>query len=124
MESRNMRQVNILLVDDNPRNLISLQAMLEPLGQQLVLAHSGEEALRHVLEQDFAVILLDVRMDGMDGFETAQLIREREKSRHIPIIFITGAEHRETKIFEGYKRGAVDYLIKPVVPEILQAKVA
>src|SRR5436305_42118 len=100
-----MRPVDILLVDDNPSNLASLHAILEDLGQTLVLAHSGEEALRYVLETDFAVILLDVRMEGMDGFETAQLIRERPKSQHIPIIFITGIEGRDVKIFEGYKLG-------------------
>ncbi len=119
-----MRPVNVLLVDDNPSNLASLFAILADLGQNLVRAHSGEEALRYVLENDFAVILLDVHMQGMDGFETAQLIRARPKSQHIPIIFITGVENREMKIFEGYKLGAVDYLIKPIEPDILRAKVS
>jgi hypothetical protein len=115
-------KVNILLVDDYPENLIALEAILESLGQNLVKAYSGKEALRCLLGQDFAVILLDVQMPGMDGFETATLIRERERSRHIPIIFLT-AFGNDTLVFQGYALGAVDYLRKPIEPEILISKV-
>jgi two-component system sensor histidine kinase/response regulator len=114
-------KVNILLVDDAPANLLALEALLDDLGQNLVRANSGEEALRQLLRQDFAVILLDVKMEGMDGFETAELIRKREKSRYTPIIFLTA--HQEFPMRKGYELGAVDYLIKPLVPEILRAKV-
>jgi signal transduction histidine kinase len=116
-------KVKILLVDDKPQNLLALEAALADLGQELVKAGSGPEALRRVLTDDFAAILLDVRMPGMDGLETAALIRQREKSRGTPIIFLT-AYGDEQQIFRGYDTGAVDYLIKPVVPEILRAKVA
>lgn len=115
--------VNILLVDDEPANLTSLGAVLEPLGQRLVQATSGAEALRYVMEQDFAVILLDVRMPGMDGIETASLIRARKRSQATPIIFLTGLDSAPERIFQGYSAGAVDYLTKPVVPSILRAKV-
>ncbi|HWP18014.1 MAG TPA: ATP-binding protein [Burkholderiaceae bacterium] len=115
--------VNILLVDDEPANLLSLTALLEPLGQRLVQANSGAEALRHVLDQDFAVILLDVRMPGMDGIETASLIRARKRSQATPIIFLTGMDSAPDRVFQGYSAGAVDYLTKPVVPVILRAKV-
>ena len=91
---------NILLVDDRPENLIALEATLEPLGQRLVKARSGSEALRHVLTEDFALILLDVQMPGMDGFETAALIKEREKSRHIPIIFVTAINKSQPVCFQ------------------------
>ncbi|MEW6733340.1 MAG: response regulator [Acidobacteriota bacterium] len=116
-------KANILLVDDHPENLIALEAILESLGQNLVKAYSGAEALKHLLHQDFAVILLDVRMPVMDGFETAELIREREKSRHTPIIFLTALNKSDMHIFKGYSLGAVDYIVKPIVPEILRAKV-
>lgn len=115
--------VNILLVDDEPANLTSLTALLEPLGQRIVQATSGAQALRHVLEQDFAVILLDVRMPGMDGIETASLIRARKRSQATPIIFLTGMDSAPELVFQGYSAGAVDYLTKPVVPVILRAKV-
>src|SRR5262245_62214061 len=85
------RVANILIVDDDPRSLMALEELLQDLGQNLVTARSGEEALRRVLRDDFAVILLDVRMPGIDGFETARLMRERQRSRHTPIIFLTGA---------------------------------
>src|SRR6266567_2487077 len=117
-------KVNILLVDDKPENLLSLEAVLEKLGQNLVKAHSGREALRYVLKHDFAVILIDVQMPGMDGFETVDLIKERERSRHTPIIFITALSKNEMYITRGYSAGAVDYILKPVVPEILRSKVA
>lgn len=117
-------KVNILLVDDNPNNLLALEAILNSLGQNLVRATSGEDALRRLLQQDFAVILLDVKMPGMDGFETAMLIRERERSRHVPIIFLTAYSKNETQAFKGYSLGAVDYLVKPVESEVLLAKVS
>ena len=116
--------VAILIVDDDPRNLFAVRETLEDLGAQLVLARSGEEALKHLLRQDFALILLDVHMPGMDGYETAELIRLREKSRHIPIIFLTAINKDETHIFRGYTTGAVDYMFKPVDPLILKCKVA
>jgi PAS domain S-box-containing protein len=115
---------NILLVDDRNENLLALEAVLEPLGQRLVKASSGEEALRHLLRQDFAVILLDVQMPGLDGFETAALVKEREKSRHIPIIFLTAISKDAHFVFKGYSVGAVDYISKPFDPDILRSKVS
>ncbi|HUR95601.1 MAG TPA: response regulator [Gemmatimonadales bacterium] len=116
--------VNILLVDDQPANLIALEAMLQGLGQNLIKASSGREALKWLLTHDFAVVLLDVKMPEMDGFETATLIRERDKSRHTPIIFLTAADQSQTQAVRGYAVGAVDYLVKPVVPEFVRSKVA
>ncbi len=116
-------KVKILLVDDSAENLLSLEAALEGLGQQIVLAQSGTEALRHLLEQDFAVILLDVKMPELDGFQTAELIRSRRRSRHTPILFLTAYKSDE-HLFRGYDMGAVDFLFKPIVPEILRSKVA
>jgi two-component system, sensor histidine kinase and response regulator len=115
--------MKILLVDDNPGNLVSLEAALSSLGEQLVLANSGKEALRHLLNDDFAAILLDVRMPDMDGFETAELIRSRPRSRQTPILFLTGFRNEE-HLFRGYDLGAVDFLFKPIVPEVLRSKVA
>jgi hypothetical protein len=117
-------RVNILMVDDQPANLLALEAMLQELGQNLVHASSGREALKCVLSQDFAVILLDVKMPEMDGFETATLIRQRDKSRDTPIIFLTAADRSQTQAVRGYALGAVDYLVKPVVPEFVRSKVA
>lgn len=117
------RRVKILLVDDTPENLVSLEAALAGLGEELVLAGSGKEALHHVLNDDFAAILLDVRMPDMDGFEAAELIRSRPRSRQIPILFLTGYRNEE-HLFRGYDLGAVDFLFKPIVPEILRSKVA
>ena len=117
-------QVEILLVDDRPENLLALEAILEPLGQRLVRAHSGEEALRMLLTHDFAVVLLDVQMPGMSGFETAQLIKSRERTRYIPIIFLTAISKEEDYVFRGYQVGAVDYISKPFQPDVLRAKVA
>jgi PAS domain S-box-containing protein len=111
------------LVDDDRDNLLALQAVLEPLGQDLMLASSGVDALRSCLDNDFAAILLDVRMPDMDGFETAEMIRARKRSRHTPILFLTGYRSDE-QLFRGYDLGAVDFLFKPIVPEILQSKVA
>jgi PAS domain S-box-containing protein len=115
-------RAKILLVDDTPQNLIALEAALEVLGQELVLAKSGTEALRHLLEDDFAAVLLDVKMPDMDGFQTAELIRARKRSRHTPILFLTGYKSDE-QLFRGYDLGAVDFLFKPIVPEILRSKV-
>src|SRR5215467_2629305 len=116
-------RMKILLVDDTPENLVSLEAALSGLGEELVMAHSGKEALRRLLEDDFAAILLDVRMPEMDGFETAELIRSRPRSRQIPILFLTGYRNEE-HLFRGYDLGAVDFLFKPIVPEVLRSKVA
>jgi PAS domain S-box-containing protein len=115
-------RVKILLVDDTPDNLVSLEAALDGLGQELVLARSGMEALRHLLDDDFAAILLDVKMPDMDGFQTAELIRSRKRSRHTPILFLTGYKSDE-HLFRGYDLGAVDFLFKPIVPEVLRSKV-
>ena len=114
--------VNILVVDDKPDKLLALEAVLTDVGANLVLANSGREALRHLLHQDFAVILLDVNMPVMDGFETASLIRQRQSSRETPIIFIT-AYADEMHVSRGYSLGAVDYILAPVVPEVLRTKV-
>lgn len=114
----------ILIVDDRPENLVALEAILQPLEHPLVRANSGEEALRAVLRRDFAVILLDVQMPGMNGFETAELIKSREKSRHTPIIFLTAISKDEEYVFEGYLAGAVDYMFKPFNPDILRSKVS
>src|SRR5215472_5993383 len=122
-ESIAERRVKILLVDDTPENLVSLEAALSGLDGDLVLANSGKEALRHLLHDDFAAILLDVRMPEMDGFETAEMIRSRPRSRHIPILFLTGYRNEE-HLFRGYDLGAVDFLFKPIVPEVLRSKVA
>lgn len=116
--------VNVLLVDDHPENLIALEAILDGLGQNLVKAASGAEALRSLLHQDFAVILLDVQMPDMDGFETATLIRKRERSRNTPIIFLTAFSTNDELMVKGYSLGAVDYLFKPINPTILTSKVA
>lgn len=116
-------RIKILLVDDTPENLVSLEATLSSLGEELVFANSGREALRHVLNDDFAAILLDVRMPEMDGFETAELIRRRPRSRQIPILFLTGYRNEE-HLFRGYDLGAVDFLFKPIVPDVLRSKVA
>lgn len=117
-------KANILVVDDQPEGLLAAGAVLEGLGQNVVKAASGREALWHLLQEEFAVVLLDVQMPGMDGFETATLIREREKTRATPIIFMTAAHRSEAQVFRGYEVGAVDYILKPVVPEILRSKVA
>ncbi|HST08545.1 MAG TPA: ATP-binding protein [Gemmatimonadaceae bacterium] len=115
---------NLLLVDDRPENLLALEAILEPLGQSLVRANSGPEALRHVLAQEFAVILLDVQMPGMNGFEVAEIIKSRERSRTIPIIFLSAINKEEAYVFKGYSMGAVDYVFKPFNPDVLRSKVA
>jgi serine phosphatase RsbU (regulator of sigma subunit) len=118
------QEVNILLVDDQPANLLALEAVLAGPGRKLVQAQSGREALRCVLHDDFAVILMDVKMPEMDGFETAALIHQRDRSRHTPIIFLTAFETNDVQMAKGYSLGAVDYLSKPLVPDVLRAKVA
>ncbi|MEW6669828.1 MAG: ATP-binding protein [Thermodesulfobacteriota bacterium] len=117
-------RVSILLVDDRPENLLALESSLEGLGYDLVKARSGREALRSLLARDFAVILLDVQMPEMDGFETASLIRKRTRSGDTPIIFMTAVRKADIEVYEGYSAGAVDYMFKPFSPEILRAKVA
>lgn len=117
-------KVNILLVDDRPDKLLALRTVLGDLKENIVTASSGKEALRLLLHQDFAVILLDVNMPEMDGFETAAFIRQRPRSEYTPIIFITGINTTETHVSRGYSLGAVDYIFTPVVPEVLRAKVA
>src|SRR3954470_1561486 len=111
------------MVDDRPENLLALEGVLKPLGARLVRARSGEEALLHLLRETFAVILLDVQMPRLDGLQTAELIKQREQTRHIPIIFITALSREAAWVFKGYAHGAVDYLLKPLDPEILRAKV-
>ena len=123
MDKAEMDKVKILLVDDEPGNLLSMEAALECLGQEIVKAKSGEEALQSLLKDEFAVILLDGHMSGLNGFETAALIRQRPRSRHTPIIFVTGSFISEEMMFKGYSSGAVDYIIKPAVTGILRAKV-
>lgn len=116
-------RVDILIVDDNPEKLVALEAVLTDLGENIITATSGAEALRYLLNRDVAVILLDVNMPLMDGFETASLIRERERTRHTPIIFVTAISDADASISHGYALGAVDYILSPIVPEILRTKV-
>ncbi len=117
------RKASVLLVDDNPGNLLSLQALLDGLGLNFVEAYSGEEALQRVKTNEFAVILIDVLMPGIGGFKTAQAIRGQQKSPHTPIIFLTAGDPDQKQVEEAYALGAVDFLVKPVLPVVLQAKV-
>jgi CheY-like chemotaxis protein len=117
-------QAKILLVDDRAENLIALEAILSSLGQELVRAHSGEAALAALLVDEFAVILLDVVMPGMDGFETARHIKQRARTQDVPIIFLTAAGADPELVFRGYAAGAVDYITKPFDPRVLRSKVA
>jgi signal transduction histidine kinase len=117
-------QASILIVDDDPVSRLAMESMIKPLGARMVMAASGEEALRRVLDEDFAAILMDVRMPGIDGFTTARMIRERNLSRHTPIIFMTAYEEDLTSMFRGYQAGAVDYMEKPVIAEILRSKLS
>ena len=114
----------VLMVDDRPDNLLALEAVLEPLDVRLVRATSGRDALRWLLTDEFAVILLDVQMPGLDGFETARHVKQRERTRHIPIIFLTAISREDEHQLRGYDTGAVDYLAKPFAPEVLRSKVA
>src|ERR1700750_668926 len=113
----------VLLVDDDERNLLAVSSILEDLGE-IVAARSGEEALRHLLKGEFAVILLDVYMPGMDGYETARLIREREQTKGIPIVFLSAVNKEAEHLLRGYTMGAVDYVFKPVDPIVLRSKIA
>jgi signal transduction histidine kinase len=117
-------RVNILLVDDQPGRLLSYESILEELGQSLITARSGEEALQRLLEHEIALILLDVSMPGMDGFETAAMIHDHPRFESIPIIFVTGVHDSEFDALKGYRLGAVDYVSIPIVPEILRSKVS
>src|SRR4051812_3870267 len=117
-------QANILLVDDRADKLLAVEAILSSLGQNIVKARSGKEALRVLLNQEFACILLDVSMPCMDGFETASLIRKRASSEHTPILFITSISTSENHIAKGYSLGAVDYLLTPIIADVLRSKVS
>ena len=117
------RRAKILMVDDRPENLLALEAILQGLGHELIKARSGEEALKKLLTEDVAVMLLDVQMPGMDGFETAAHVKKREKTRDIPILFLTAIDGEAHQAFRGYAAGAVDYLSKPFDPWVLKAKV-
>src|SRR6476469_8579838 len=116
-------RARVVLVDDDERNLLAVATVLEDLGE-VVLARSGEEALRHLLKDEFAVILLDVYMPGMDGYETAQLIRSRDQTKGIPIVFLSAVNKEAEHLLRGYSMGAVDYVFKPVDPIILRSKVS
>ena len=111
------------MVDDRPENLLALEAILQGLGHELLKARSGEEALKRLLTEDVALMLLDVQMPGMDGFETAAHVKKREKTRDIPILFLTAIDGEAHQAFRGYAAGAVDYLSKPFDPWVLKAKV-
>src|SRR5262245_21389461 len=113
---------SILLVDDEPANLVALEAVLAPLGQRLVKAASGQEALRHVLREEFAAILLDVRMPVMDGFETAEIIRSRTATRSTPILFVADFPEAERDLPQAYRIGAADVMFRPFMPEFLRTK--
>src|SRR5579862_7364098 len=121
---RTEERVNILLVDDQPSRLLTYDAILAELGQNLIQARSGTEALQRLMEREFAVILLDINMPEMDGFETARLIHEHPRFENTPIIFITGVHVTDLDRMKGYSLGAVDYVYIPVVPEILRSKVS
>ena len=123
MTSVDRQVAKVLLVDDRPDNLLALEAMLQGLPVEPVVANGGEEALKQLLVEDFALILLDAQMPEMDGFETARHIKRRERTRHIPIIFLTAADRDARLALRGYAAGAVDYLTKPFDPWILRAKV-
>ena len=120
----NTEETNILMVDDRPENLLALETILKRPGLNLVKASSGNEALGLLLDYDFALVLLDVQMPEMDGFETAELMRGNEETKHIPIIFVTAISKEHKHVFRGYETGAVDYLFKPLDPDILKGKVS
>lgn len=113
----------VLLVDDQPANLVSLEAILEAEDRELIKANSGPEGLKVLLREDISLVLLDVQMPGMDGFEMAELMRQRKDTQSIPIIFVTAISKEKQYVFKGYQVGAVDYLFKPLDPVILQSKV-
>ncbi len=116
-------KINILIVDDRPENLLSMESLIESPELNIVRASSGNESLGLMLDYEFAIVLLDVQMPGMDGFETAELMRGSEKTKHVPIIFVTALSKDQKYVFRGYESGAVDYLFKPLEPEILKSKV-
>ncbi len=118
-----MKKTAILIVDDRPENLLTLESLLASPDLNIVQADSGNAALAHTFDHEFALILMDVQMPGMDGYETAALLRGNKKTRHIPIIFVTAAQKEEAHVFKGYGAGAVDYLFKPLQPDILNSKV-
>jgi CheY-like chemotaxis protein len=117
-------RATILLVDDNPANLLAYRAILNDLRQNILSANSGEEALRYLLEKDFSLVLLDVRMPGMDGFEVAELMRQRDRSMHTPILFLTAEDTDPASVERALSLGAIDYLAKPISPERLRSNVA
>ncbi len=117
------RMAKVLLVDDRADNLLALEAILQGLPVEAVPVSSGEEALKRLMQDDFAVILLDANMPGMDGFETASHVKQRQRTRHIPIIFLTAADYDPHLVFRGYQAGAVDYLTKPFDPWVLRSKI-
>jgi signal transduction histidine kinase len=118
------RKVNVLIVDDRPNNLAALEVLLDGLDLNFVRAYSGRDALRHLLREDFALILMDVQMPDMDGLETAALIRQRDRNRRTPIMFLTAFEHQDVQVSRSYALGGVDFLVKPIVPEVLRSKVS
>ena len=124
MALRTVPRANVLVADDRPANVLAIQQVIEPLDLNVVTANSGEEVLRSLLTTEFAVVLLDVQMPIMDGFEIATQIKRREKTRHLPIIFLTAVNQEPGDVFHGYEAGAVDYLTKPVEPWLVRAKVA
>ena len=119
-----VQRATILMVDDREENLLALTAVLEPLGYRLVSVTSGTQALKELLLGDFACILLDVQMPELDGFELASLIKQRKRSQHIPIIFVTALSKDDSHVYRGYSAGAVDYIFKPIDPSILRSKVS
>ncbi|RKG97328.1 hybrid sensor histidine kinase/response regulator [Corallococcus carmarthensis] len=123
-DSPDTLRARVLLVDDVPANLLALEGILEPLGQHVVSVRSGDEALKALLLDEYACVLMDVQMPGLDGLETARLVRTRERTRHLPILFITALSRETAYVTRGYEYGAVDYLLKPVDPDILRAKVS
>ncbi|MBV8980711.1 MAG: response regulator [Acidimicrobiia bacterium] len=123
MDDRATLRANVLVADDKPANVLAIQQVLEPLEYDVVTASSGQEVLRALLKTEFAVILLDVNMPIMNGFEVATHIKAREKTRHIPIIFLTAVNQDASDVLQGYEAGAVDYLTKPVEPWLVRAKV-
>lgn len=120
---KQLDNINILIVDDRPENLLVLESLLENMNCNIIKANSGNEALSLMLDFDFALVLLDVQMPEMDGFETAELMRSSGRTKYIPIIFVTAISNEQKCIFKGYEVGAVDYLFKPIEPVILQSKV-
>lgn len=117
-------KIPVLLVDDDFDDLFALEATLEPLGLEIVKAESGEEALRMILKRDFAIVIMDLMMPGMNGFETCSLIRTRDRSRHLPVVILTGFDEEQAKELPGYRAGAFEFMRKPVLPETLRARVA